>query len=174
MGEFRIGRTFARHSYPDTPRAGGLAALARNSAFGPDSPPLAVDPVNGTKLTWQSIEVGTPGGTVVPITPKVTGIVRVIVNVVFENAGASDVIGVDLLVNGSTTGTTESTIDASSEGGSAFITIPWVVDFAGGVKLPVGPTYNLEVKVAQLHGSGTISVLGVSSIDIQELPPATG
>jgi hypothetical protein len=173
MGEFRIGRTFARHSYPDTPR-GASAAFARNSAFGPNSPPLSVDPVAGTLITWQSIEVGTIGGTVVPITPKVTGIVRVIVNVVFENAGAADVVGVDLLVNGATTGTTESTIDSSSEAGHAFITVPWLVDFAGGFKLPVGATYNLEVKVAQLHGSGTISVIGVTSIDIQELPAATG
>jgi hypothetical protein len=173
MGEFRIGRTYARHSYPDTPR-GASAAFARNSAFGPNSPPLSVDPVAGTKVPWQQIEVGTAGDTVVPFTPKVTGITRVLVNVVFENAGASDVVGVSVLIGGSIIGSTVSTIDASSEAGRAFITVPFQVDLAGADKLLLGPTYSFEVKVAQLHGSGTISVIVVSSIDIQELPPATG
>ena len=176
MGEFRIGRSRAQHSYPDT-RGAGVAGFARNSAFGPSpQTPLAIAAL-GTKIPWVAPEVGTAGSTIVPITPNVTGIVRVLADVVVENtAGVVNNMLVELFVNGVTSGpvvVSVSTIPAKIENDSGFITIPFEFDFAGANKLTLGTLYKMEIKVTPMQG-GTSTKVDYASIDIQELPAATG
>ena len=175
MGEFRIGRSRAQHSYPDTPRA-GVAAFARNSAFGPQGGTQGL-PAIGDKVKWTALEVGTVGGTVVPITPHVTGIVRVIVTVECQNTNtaAGNTMAVNLLVDGASVGvTTGSPINAAIvEGQLGIIAIPLTVVFAGANKLSVGVAHTLEVQVTPLQGGTATAVIGFTSIDVQELPTAT-
>ena len=176
MGEFRIGRKYAKHLYPDTPRR-AAAAFARNSAVGPNVFSQAL-PVGGAKINWATIEAGSaPGSTDVPITPRATGIVRVIVEVVCQNASfVADIMEVQPVVDGATLPgvAVASTIDSATEQEDGLITIPLLIDLAGAGALTVGVTHNVEVLVVPLLGGASTSVLELSSIDLQELPPATG
>jgi len=173
---FRIGRTYARHTYPEGPK-GLSAAFARNSAFGPQGGTQAIPASGGTKIIWNAMEVGSAGATAVPITPKVTGIVRAIVTVVAVNStGASDDIAVQFVVDGAPVGggATISTVPATLEGQDSAITIPLTFDFADAQAMSVGTTHTVEVLVTSVLGVSGKSVLGLSSIDLQELPAATG
>jgi hypothetical protein len=173
---FRIGRSRAQHTYPDTPR-GASGAYARNSAFGPLNGTQAIPASGGTKVRWAAMEVGATGGTTVPITPQVTGIVRAIVNVVAVNpTDAADDIAVQFVVDGVPVsgGATVSTLPAALESQSGAITIPLVLDFAGSQKLSVGVAHTIEVLVTSVLGVSGKSVTGLSTVDLQELPAATG
>jgi len=177
MGEFRIGRKFAQHSYPEAPRGAGPSGFARNSAFGPQGLTPQALGATGDKIKWDTIESGgVSGDTAVKITPKVTGIVRALINVVVENtAGSTNNMIVEPFLDGSSIGAaTISTVDAAFEGNNGFITIPFELDFAGAQKLSVGVTHTIEVKVIPQQGGTSTGVLALSSIDLQELPAATG
>jgi hypothetical protein len=171
MGEFRIGRSRAQHSYPDT-RGAAPNGFARNSALGPDGGSQALP----DKIKWGILEVGTVGGTVVPITPRVTGIIRIIGSVVCENEDINpNVMKVVVFVDGVSLVTgSVSTIDAAPEAGHGFITIPIEVDLAGVLALSTGVTHTIEVQVVPLNGGTSTSVVSLSALDIQELPVATG
>lgn len=175
MGEFRIGRSRAQHSYPDT-RGAGPAGFARNSAFGPPDGIQAIS-ATGDKIKWSTLEVGTPGSTEVPITPQVTGIVRVIGSVVCRNTALSsaNTMTVEIFIGGVGLGARSiSTIDGATESESGFITIPVLFDFAGPSALSVGVAHKIELNVVPLQGGTSTAVVTLSSIDIQELPAATG
>lgn len=69
----RIGRKFAQATYPEAARA-TLSPYARNSAHGPAAPYAVTD--SPTRIPWGVLEVGAPGENV-PITPNVTGLIRI-------------------------------------------------------------------------------------------------
>lgn len=169
MGEFRIGRSHAKHSYPDTPRAGGLAAFARNYAQSDTTTPVAS---TGTQVPWDTIESGAAAGVDVPITPHVTGRVRIIAMVVIANVtGAQRLIEVQAQVGGVTVPnvTAIASVDGEPEGGEAFETVTLLLDTS---LLPVGSASNVEILLTA-DSDNALEVVN-ATIDIQELPAATG
>lgn len=76
---FRIGRTRAQHTYPEARSNQGQLPFAEVSAEGPAGD-LDILATPGTLIVW-----GTPAGTDVPITPKVSGKVTVTVMLGFKN-----------------------------------------------------------------------------------------
>lgn len=170
MGEFRIGRSRAQHSYPDTPRGGGAFAFARNYASTEQSQNFGAGSFN---INWQSIEA--PGadpvpGTNVPITPQVTGRIRIIVTGVYRNTtlnmvNVAEIVFVDgnLITEGAET--VDGTVDTTN--GDATITV--VVD----TTVTPGSTHQVSIQCAASTASSGVT-LELAQIDIQELPVATG
>ena len=100
-----------------------------------------------------------------------------IVEVVCRNtSGGANAMEVQLVVDGATLPgvAVASTIDGAAGPNSGFITIPLDIDLAGAGALTVGVTHTVEVLVVPLLGGTLTSVSALSSIDLQELPPATG
>lgn len=179
MTEF-VGRTGSRrvYSYPETPR-GASAAFARNSAAGPQfDGPLPITQA-GVPIPWAAIEsVGTvpPGTTDVPITPRVTGVVRVICTIEVENVGTTQNVEAVLELAGSPVASFANTILGPGEGPDEFETITFAFDFnpsGPGGSLPVGTTSQLSVKL--LSDVDDVSLqLNAATFDVQELQTATG
>jgi hypothetical protein len=171
---FTIGRgRYATQTYPETggSSGGGELSSARNSAYGPISPQgfSSIAPID-----WAAIEVGgAPGGTTIPITPvsTSTGRVRVIAVVGVEVVTDDSQIGVAIEVNG--TPSSPDVLASVTVGADSSLNIPILVDLDLSSFGP-GPTYHISVNV-QAVGAG-VATLGTrqSSIDIQELPAATG
>jgi hypothetical protein len=176
MGEFRIGRKHAQHSYPDTPRS-AVASYARNSALGPQDRVQSLPAPLGANILWLTPEIGVAGANI-PITPRVTGIVRVASVVVCQNAAfAPDAMVVELILDGVPIGLqTGSTIDAATEAGNGLITIPYEIIFApgggGNAPLTLAP-HTIAIHVTPSLGGVGTSVLALSTVDIQELPLAS-
>lgn len=85
MSEFRIGRKFARHFYPDPPRGNGapVTPLARNFAYG-TSQQVPV-PTSDINIDWFSVENTGSSSTDIEITPLSTGIIVVSGVLVIKN-----------------------------------------------------------------------------------------
>ena len=170
MGEFRIGRKFAQHSYPESRRNTTLP-FARNSAFGP-SAPLSLT-TGGVLVPWASVEAGAPpGSTSIPITPQVTGIVRMIGMFLVQNTAVSSEIATFLVsINGGPPipVPSQATVDAGTELTPGFETLPFVLDLP---PLPVGTTSHISV-LARSSADNTLTVT-TATFDVQELPLATG
>ena len=177
MTEF-VGRTGSRrvYSYPETPRGGGATAFARNSAVGPLGGTLAITQA-GVLIPWGPIEsVGTvpPGTTDVPITPRVTGVVRVICTILVQNLDTTQNVEAVLLLGATFVAAFPNTILGPGEGPDEFETITFIFDFnPTTTPLPVGVVSQLSVKL--LADVNDISLqLNEAVIDIQELQAATG
>ena len=173
MGEFRIGRTFARHSYPDTPRAGGLAALARNFAQGPGGDTATPITAAGILVPWATIESGAPPGVSVPITPAVTGRVRISAVLTILNAsGASAIVSVQAQTTAGLIAfpLVQATVDASVGEVDGFEAVPFLLDFLA----PVGVVDNIQLFVTASADGALFLTLQSSTIDVQELLLATG
>ena len=141
--------------------------LASNAASGPSG----ATPIGGagTKVPWAAIDVGAPGVDV-PITPKSTGRVRVIFSITVLNAGAA-MVGVvaRLLIGGVAQAIpyVAASIQANGLGELG------IISFVAEVTLPVGATSNIEVDLTTAGASVEMYPEG-ATIDIQELPAATG
>jgi len=171
MGEFRIGRKFASHSYPES-RAATTVPFARNFATGPTlfaAPPDVQ--TTGTQVPWNVIESGAPPGFDVPITPKSTGRIRITGVVAVKNSTMSPVL-VTVLVQ----------LNGANEFNPLFLSA--VVDSEGAVAIPIvaelsallapGVQRLIEFFVfASADGAISLTVES-SSIDVQEVPFATG
>lgn len=168
---FRVGRSRAQHVYPES-RGVTTLVFARNFAQGP-SETTAVT-MAGVQVPWTSIEsVGgsPPPGTVdVPITPRVTGRVRLLAMVAVQNtSGAAAKVSVQAQVGGVTVvgaplGT--ETVDATT----GVETVPYVFDLT----LPVGTTSDIELLVSASADGALALIPSSTTLDIQELPRATG
>jgi len=166
MGEFRIGRSRAQHSYPE-PRFGGAAAqiFARNFASGPEL--LTALDLGGTQVPWNAISSGAAPGTNVPITPQTTGVLLIsgVITVKNNEAAAQSV---RIAVNGVpvTVPTFESTLVASLDS----LAIPFLVEAPA---VAVGVTWNIAILVTP-SGNNMNLLAEESAIEIQEVPVATG
>jgi len=161
------------HSYPETPRGAAAGMLARNAAFGPENvTPILTSP---TSVPWQSLDVGVAGVTV-PITPRVTGVVRIIgVIGVKSSSGIQELLTVHVAVNGELLFipfNPEPTLSASG-----YILIPILTEvnvFTNGSVLPLGVTATVQV-ILTANNPDVLSIdPGASSLDVHELMPATG
>ncbi len=184
---FRIGRKFAQHVYPEPRRSAGADAFARNSAI---ALPGSGTPIGegGVQVAWTYIEsegsAAQPGSTFdVPITPRSTGVIRVIGTVQIENGTEENInASVQVQVNGSSIvpPVASSTVDAQFGEGltDGIETLSFVLDLiatdpvlVAGVPLSVGVLANIELLVTATADG---LVLGTATLDIQELPAATG
>lgn len=173
MGEFRIGRKFAQHSYPDAPRGAAAALLARNFAFGPaTTTDIETSP---TAIPWEGVDVGAPGITA-QITPRVSGIVLISAVVAIKSlSGVQEIVTVDVSVNGFVLNVpffNQITVEAGG-----FLVVPILTETnvaTLGALLPIG----VPATVSILLTANTDDVLQLStddsSISIQEVLPATG
>lgn len=177
-----IGRgRYARETYPGAQRAS--AAFARNFAlFANLAAPQPVSPGPVT-LLWdnggvngvESNPVGAPG-TVVPITPKVTGRVRVIVTVEVKNQGGSEVeVAVALHAAPPSGPIPPDAVVTNNMEIAGIEVITFVFDYTPMTgTLPVGGTTNLSVLVTTGPTlPGSVNIIA-ATMDVQELPLATG
>jgi hypothetical protein len=178
MGEFRIGRKFAQHSYPNS-RAASTVPFARNFAAGPEQDqviPLGVD----TPVLWAAIESGAPPGPLVPITRLSTGIIR-ISGVLTVNT--EDLVQVVVRIRGTPPGgppiilpvplAENNTIASNSTEAIPFITETPFPPLPFGGPIPPGTT-TFEVLLF-VTGTGTVRLIPASStLDLQEVSLATG
>ena len=179
MSEF-VNRSIGsrQHSYPTTPRGGvsPLAVFARNYAAGPaiegDQPVLTT----GTQIAWGTVD--SPGTNVqdVPITPRSTGVVRVIGVVTVKNSDTNQHnVQVQIQVNGITFSIPLSEeVTVAPTGGeerSAGTAIPILVELTG---LPIGFTFPIQVLVTSFVDNVlTINAMS-STLEVMEVPVATG
>lgn len=171
MGEFRIGRKYARHVYPDTNRGAGLLAYARNSASAIEGAQpaggIVADP-GVSPLAWADIE-STPGsgGASVPITPKVTGILRVVgmLTLVGPGIAAAANVRIDVLIDGAPVASTQQTVEVDGVANVGF----QVDRYDAGIG-----AHTVALQAAALTGADANLKVTNMEIDIQELPPVTG
>jgi hypothetical protein len=168
MGEFRIGRRFAQHTYPDTPRGGGALAFARNFAMGPATPTTIT--TGGVQVPWDFIESGAPSGVNVPITPRVTG--RMLFSGVVQvtnNDDAPVTVQVQIQVNDATelVPLVQETVDANGEAAIAF-EIMYIAS------LPVGVTAQIQLLVTSTADVDVVLSTDNSTLEIEEKSFATG
>jgi hypothetical protein len=182
MGEFRIGRTFARHSYPDTPRGGGAFAFARNFAKGPGTEGAQPITDTGTQILWGTIDVPAtpPNSANVAITPHVTGVVRVHGVVSVQNtSGADAVVTVQVRVNGVTVSTPapETTVRAansSAEDENGFAAIPFLAELTATEGLVIGTYAEIQILVTAITNGSLGLTVNDSTLEVQEVPVSTG
>lgn len=176
MTEF-VGRTGSRrlYSYPETPRGGGALAFARNSAVGPDAP-LAITQA-GVLTTWSAVEslaVTPPNTTNVPITPRVTGVARVICTLVVQNLDTTQIVEAILQLGGAPIASFPNTILGPGEGPDEVEVITFVFDFNPTTALlPLNVAAQISVLLLASVDDTSLQ-LNTATIDIQELPAATG
>jgi hypothetical protein len=165
MGEFRIGRKFAQHSYPESRFGDG--AFARNFASGP---PTGEGPTpivtTGTPVSWETIESGAPPGVNVPITPHVTGRIRIIATIVVASVAGAGLVGIGAVIDGTPISTPQSFSAVVALG---VVTVSFVLDVAVGF----GPH---TVQIRAVAGADNVLVLQPhdSTLDIQELGGTVG
>jgi len=171
---FRIGRKFASHTYPETPRA-APAAFARNSAVRKGSPITITDTF--AEISWTIIESNGGSGVDVPITPSVTGVVRLLVVLVVSNVSSTPTnVFVQARVNHvtQTFPAIATTVDARLSDDPPIPGLETVTYLLDGVLVPVGVPYNIEIYISTTPMSGDELNLADVTLDIQELPLATG
>jgi len=156
------------YSYPETPRGGGALAFARNSGTAGDETSISQA---GVQVQWTEREVAGATNVDVPITPRVTGIIRFLGMFYIQNEGPGNVqdVTVTLQVNGSDVASVAATVETVGEG-SGSETIPFILTGPG---FTVGTTYNVQFKLSKATGSGSLLMI-TGTVDVQELPRATG
>jgi hypothetical protein len=168
MGEFRIGRTHAQHSYPDTPRGAGALSFARNFAEGP----TGTVPITtlGVQIPWSFIESGAPAGANAPITPRVTGRMLFSGVVVVQNVGNAPTTLTVRVNDGTVTllvPLVQQTVGVGEKAAVAFEILSLAL-FALGV------TKNIRVVVTASADSQLELTTSSSTLEIEEKQFATG
>jgi hypothetical protein len=164
-------------SYPDTPRGGGLAALARNFASGPDGD-TAITTL-GVQIPWDAIDVPAtiPVAENVPITPRVSGIVMVRASIGIQNTSASPrTVIVEVQVNGVTQAVPlheEFTVPVTNGGEetNGFVQLPILTKIAG---LVLGTQVNIQIKVTALTADSLELTDNNSTLELEEVLASTG
>ncbi|MGH3303685.1 MAG: hypothetical protein ACRDOK_18800 [Streptosporangiaceae bacterium] len=168
MGEFRIGRKFASHSYPDA-RRDTTQPFARNYALGPTTSTDVT--MAGTLVPWTVIESGAPPGTDVPITPKTSGIIQADGVICIKNSSATPQ-NVQLLVLVNSVAITPENEAVTIAADPGYMAIPFIAEDPN--LRPIGTPVNVTIKLtANADGVITMALLS-SSLRVQEVPPATG
>lgn len=169
-----IGRgRYATETYPETGSGRGVsAALARNSAYGPSSSTALSGAA--VAIPWtivESTDAASPSGHV-PITPTLTtGRVRVIAMIGIANTTTATQVGVAVEVNDIAS---VPLLSASVTVPASTLTeVPFLIDLDLS-SFGAGPTYEISILVSATGGGPATLSAGKCSIDISELPAATG
>lgn len=176
MGEFRIGRSRAQHSYPE-PRFSGAAPtveFARNFATGPKlDQELSLAPV---AVEWNSVDVAVPPipplstVTVVQITPLSTGVVRVLAVLSLFNIDVAQRNAlVQVLQNGDVLPFPAAEDVTVPAGG--FVAVPILVEITG---LALGVTVEIGIAVTASANDALRITAESSSLELEEVPVSTG
>jgi hypothetical protein len=172
MTEF-VGRTgsLRLYSYPERRRS-GAELFARNFAAGPEFPtPVAIATDPGTQVPWAVIESGAPAGVNVPITPRSSGIIRITgVVVVKSSSEIVEIVNLEVEINGTAISIPQFEAQSILDGG--FATIPFVTENTSF--LPIGVVANVSVRVTASSDDVLQLRPASSTIDVQEVPAATG
>src|SRR5512147_2902491 len=166
MGEFRIGRKYAQHSYPES-RRDTTVPYAGNFAQGPtDNTAISS---GGTQIPWTVIASGAPAGVDIPITPKSSGRIRLVGQVVVDNISEGNAtVSVQAQVDGVTISTPSSQTEFSTD--ITIDTVPFVLDLT----LPVGVLANIQLLVTASGNDELELTAACSTLDISEIPAPTG
>lgn len=159
-------------TYPDPRGSGnGDGPFARNSATGPDNV-TAISAGGGTQVPWNVIDSGAVGGVNIPITPLSTGVVRIQGVISIKNS-ANAVVDVHLEVQVDDVSLPVPFNEANTIQGSnatSFEAVPFMIV----TTIPIGSTSNVQI-LLKASSADSLSVIAESStIDIQEVPAATG
>lgn len=162
------------YSYPETPRGGGLAALARNYAVGPSDPQAIA--AAGTQITWGTVDVAGFTFNDVPITPHVSGRVRVRASIGVQNTSNNPVtVIVEVQVDGVTypvPAHEEFTVPASSgPEDDGFVQIPVLTTLTG---LALGTSVNVQINMIALTDAVLELTTNNSTLELEEVLPSTG
>lgn len=170
MSEF-VGRTGSQrvYSYPEAPRGGYAAQFARNFASGPaTTTTIDIDP--GTQLPWDVIDSGAPPGVNVPITPRSSGIILVTGVISLKSSSEIDEV-VQLLIEVNGVPLPVPFLESNTISASGFEAIPFVAEITG---LAVGVAANVQVRLISSNATDIGATLDSSTINLQEVPAATG
>lgn len=166
----------ARETYPRSPAAGGGgsgSAFASNAASGPASLPNDVVPL-GTLVPWSAIASGATPTVAIPIHPAVTGRMRISGSVGIVNASVDALpLSVQLVIDGTTFFGTfqQATLETA---GTSEVQIPFLYELFEGASLSLG-AHTIGIIVKSVGSLTTANIrVQTCSIDIQELPAATG
>jgi hypothetical protein len=165
----RIGRKSASETYPQTGR-GGSSAYARNSAQGP----ATVTAITSTAspptqaLVWQLVESGGGATANVPVTPRVTGNLKVTVVLNVNNpTGAAIQFSAVVTIGGTAVAQISQQVIPTGASDNGSLTIqPF-----GLTGNPLGVPVEIGVKVS---GNGLTLTNLESSLFVEEVPLATG
>lgn len=177
---FRIGRKFARHTYPDTPRAGGLAALASNYALGPGTDQAIT--TSGTPVftntNGATVAAGTLTADGVPITPRVTR--NVLLEAVVNVRNPSEVTA-NVFVYAEIDGVVSTDPIAAETVAPGYEAIPVLLPGLTALSLGAAAHFNLVVVASSntpglllTAGSGSGTLAAQSTMALREVPLATG
>lgn len=162
-------------AYPE-PRRGSSTSdsFARNFASAPDTQTL-VDADPGSQIIWNSMDVGTAPSTDVPITPAVTGIIRVSGVICLKNTSTDPSVlsGVQLLVQvgNPPVATLIPFLERASIDVGEAVVIPVLTETA---PQPIGVATSISILLIAGDANAISLVSQSSSLDIQEVAAATG
>lgn len=165
------------YSYPETPRGGGLSALARNFASGPGQQTAITQA--GIQIPWGSIDVSGSAPEVhsVPITPQVSGEIVIRAALGVQNtSGNPAVVIVEVQLNGVSVLIPlheEFTVPTTNGGGeetNGFVEVPVLTKFT----IPVGTTAQIQIKVTALTADVLSLTANNSTLEVEEVLPSTG
>jgi hypothetical protein len=180
MSEF-VNRSIGarQHSYPENRKAAGAAVFARNFGYGPaaDAPvPIVTTP--GTEVPWGTRGVAGVDIHDIPITPRTTGVIRILamVNVGNSTSTEKDLL-VQVLLNGSAVEPEDMQVTVppanTAEERNGYVLIPILIPEVAG--LTIGTTYNVRILLTALTNSAlTIPLAQTTSIEVSEVPVSTG
>ena len=186
---FRIGRKQASHAYPEPLRSGppgSQGPIGPQGPTGPQGPPgpqlpfannyaegpaalTAIPGGGGVQLPWSTIASGAVAGPDVPITPMVTGRLRIlaVVNVVNEDIANVAVVRLQAQVNSVSVGPfVEFAVPTAGT-----LTVPLQLE----TTVPISATSNVEILATSvIGGSPSIVNNAKATITIQEISNITG
>ena len=151
------------------------APLARNSAKGPSADtPIGQTPVL-TNVPWTTVESTGAAGASVPITPVLTGKVRIsgVVQIASSGEVAADHFNVAIVVDAAVVVVVASDLQVPLGDGKAFLTVPF--DTVVSLSLAL---HTVQIGVQSVIGASVNYILphagNPTFVDVQELTAATG
>lgn len=170
MGEFiskPVG-LLRLHGYPDTRGGGAGVTFARNFATGPATAGIFVEVQ--PQLPWEIIDSGASPGVDVPITPRATGVVRIIGVVTVKNASINPV-SVQVIVQIDGVNLPFPSLETVMVDAGGTLAIPILAEQTG---LAIGVMANVEIQVSADTVDAITYAIQSSSVEVQEVPVATG
>ncbi len=176
MGYLTNSKRRSPEAYPE-PRGGQGTpsdSFVRNFASAPDTQ-ITVDQDPGSQIVWNSIFSGAPASTDVPITPAVTGRLRVSAVICLKNISSDPSVlsGVQVIVQvgNPPVDTLIPFLERVSIPEGAAVVIPVLTETD---PQPVGVATSISILLIAGDANAIALVSQSSSIDIQEVPAATG
>lgn len=175
MGYITNSKQRSPEAYPEPRRGSGSSdSFVRNFASAPASQTVVADDP-GSQIVWNSIFSGAAASADVPITPAVTGRIRVSAVIVLKNISSDPAVdsGVQVVVQVGNPGvdTTVPFDERVSIPIGAAVAIPVLTETD---PQPVGTPTSISILLVAGDADAIALVSQSSTIDIQEVPAATG